>query len=128
MKISFVSQNLVKSDREKFRVDKKVLVSEKKFLVECCARKSYQSPLGKTKDHRLYPAQEIRAISRIIKTMSTLFQNQQTTPVGGCHDVDHISYEYNRTRPNQSIESLYWNRKETTHSAFFHKKLSKKSK
>ena len=98
-----------------------------KFLVECCARKRYQSPLGKTEDQRLYPAKEIRAISRIIKTTSTSFRNQQTTYVGMCHDVDHMSYEYNGTRPNQSIESLYRNRKETTYSALFHKNSPKVS-
>ena len=96
-----------------------------KFLVECCARKSYQSPLGKTGGQRLYPTQEIRAISRMIKATSTLFRNQQTTPVGACHDVDHMSYDYNWTRLNQSIESLYRNRKETTSSALFHKNSPK---
>ena len=34
-----------------------------------------------------------------------------------CHDVDDLSYDndlYNRTRLNQSIESLSGNRKDTT--------------
>ena len=64
------------------------------------------------------------------KTTSTLFRNQKTEPVGACHDVGHMSYDnhlYNMTRPNQSIEFLYQNRKETTRSALCHKKFSKKS-
>ena len=40
-----------------------------------------------------------------------------TCTVGTCHDADDLSHDndlYNRTRLNQSIESLYQNRKETT--------------
>ena len=47
----------------------------------------------------------------------TLFRNQKAVPVGTCHDVDDLSYDndlYNKTRLNQSIESLSRNRKDTT--------------
>ena len=101
----------------------------KKFLVECYARKSYQSPLGKTEDQKIYPTLEIRAISRINKTTSTLFQCQKTAPVGACHDVGHMSYDnhlYNRTRLNQSIESLSRNRMEPPCSAHIYSKFSNK--
>ena len=66
----------------------------------------------------------------INKTTSTLFQNQKELTVGACHDVGHMSYDndlYNRTRPNQSIESWYQNRKESTCSALFHRNSLKVS-
>ena len=66
---------------------------------------------------------EITAIS------STLFRNQKSVPVGTCHDVRGLSYDnqlYNRTRLNQSIESLCRIRKETTCSALIHQKLLQK--
>ena len=79
-----------------------------KFSVKCCARKSYRSPLGKTEDQKICPTYEIRAISGINKTASTLFRNLKGLTVVACHDVGHMSYDndlYNRTRLNQSIES-----------------------
>ena len=110
--------------REKFLV--KCCVREK-FLVECCAGKNYQSPLRKTEYQRF---KDIRAISRINKTTSTLFRYQKIAPVGACHDVGHMSYDnhlYNRTRLNQSIESLSRNRNELPCSALIYSKFSKKS-
>ena len=100
----------------------------KKNLVESEKNLSYQSPLSKTEDQKMYPTYKIRAISRINKTTSTLFQNQKGLTVGVCHDVLHSSYDnhlYNRTKLNQSIESLNQNRKETTYSALFQRKFSK---
>ena len=45
--------------RKKLRcVIKNFKLCERKFLFECCARKSYQSPLSKTEDQRL---KDIRA-------------------------------------------------------------------
>ena len=46
-----------------------------------------------------------------------MFRSQKAVPVGMCHDVDDLSYDndlYNRTRLNQSIESLSQNRKDLT--------------
>ena len=65
----------------------------KKNLAECCARKNYQCPLGKTEDPRLYPKSEIGVISGISKTTSTLFQSQEGLPVGACHDLGDMSYD-----------------------------------
>ena len=89
-----------------------------------------QSPSGKTDDQTLYAVKEIRAISRINKATSALFQNQKTLPLGACHDVCSLSYDnhlYNKTRLNQSIESLFQNRKEAKCSALIHQKFSAKS-
>ena len=77
------SEKILSHMRKKIKLLRKNFkFCERKILVDCCARKSYHSLLGKTGDERLYPTQKIRAISRMIKTMSTLFQNQQSTPVG----------------------------------------------
>ena len=88
------------------------------------------SPSDETDDQTLYAAYKIRAISRINKATNTLFQNQKTVPVGACHDERSLSNDnhlYNRTRLNQSIESLFRNRKEATGSALIHQKFSKES-
>ena len=101
-------------------------LSKKKILVECCARKSHQSPSGKTEDQRLYPIQEIKAIPKTNKTTSTSFRYQKAVLVSMCHDVCDFSYDdhlYNRTRLNQSIESLSRNRKETTKCMLCEKKF-----
>ena len=111
--------------REKFLVECCV---REKFLVECFARKSYQSTSGKTEDQIIYSTQEIRAIFRINRTTSTLFRNPKAVPVGACLDIVDLNYDndlYNRTRLNQSIESLYRNRKEATCSALIYQKFSK---
>ena len=106
----------------KFRLKKKINLHKKNilscmreiFLAECCARESYQSTSGKTEDQRLYPTKEIRAISKINKTTSTMFGNQKAVHVGAYHDVGDLSYDndlYNRIRLNMSIESLSQNRR-----------------
>ena len=41
-------------EKEKLKSDNKLYT---KIKVECCARKSYQSPLDKTEDQELYPRQ-----------------------------------------------------------------------
>ena len=99
-------------------------------ILKCCARKSYQISSGKTGDQRLYPIQEIRAISRTNKTTSTLFRYQKAVPIDACHGVCYLSYDnhfYNGARLNQSTESMSRNRKETTRSALIHQKFLKKS-
>ena len=67
IKISFILQNLFRNVREKIKnwkkfrqwekcllsVRKNLVVCEKIFLVKCCARKSYQSTLGKTEDQKI---------------------------------------------------------------------------
>ena len=90
-------------------------------------KNNYQSALGKTEYQRF---KDIRTISRINKTTSTLFRYQKTAPVGACYDVGHMSYDnnlYNRTRLNQSIESWYQNRKDPPCSALIYSKFSRKS-
>ena len=54
---------------------------------------SYQSPSGNREDQRF---KDIRAISRINKTTSTLFQSQKGLTVGACHDVSELSYDTDR--------------------------------
>ena len=102
---------------------------EKKFELNVVQEKVIRV-LHVKQDQYYILSEEIRAISRINKTASTLFRNQKTVPVGACQDVRSLSNEdrlYSRTRLNQSIESSYQNRKETMPSALFHKKFSKKS-
>ena len=50
------SGSLVKNDQNQQLWLKIKAAASEKFLVECCARKSYQSLLGKTEDQRLYTA------------------------------------------------------------------------
>ena len=114
--LSWVRKNFKLYEKKIKLCKKNILICVwERFSVECCAGKSYPSPLGKTEDQGSYPTKEIRAIPRIDKSTSTLFRYQKTAPVGACHDVGHMSYDnhlYNRTRLNQSIESLSRNRKE----------------
>ena len=50
--------------------------------------------MEKTRDYILgKEISEIRAISRINKTKSTMFQNQKLVPVGECHDQRDLSYD-----------------------------------
>ena len=55
-----------------------------------------------------------------------MFRSQIAVTVGTCHHIDDLSYDndlYNRTRLNQSIESLSRNRKDTTKFEWCEKKF-----
>ena len=62
----------------------------------------------------------------INKTTRILFTSQKAVAEGTCYDIDDLSYDndlYNRTRLNQSIESLSRNRKDATKFKWCEKKI-----